>query len=164
LIEAIIFDMDGTLIHLPIDYDKLFEEFSKIMKTENIRPVTRTISKLDGKTKTKIFQIWDKTELAILTRITTIEEGISLYNRFAEKPKALVTMQGKAFVNRVLEQLGLTFDAIITRENGLDRTKQLKTAAQILGVKCENSLFVGNEETDQLAAKKAGCQFLRVKG
>ena len=49
MIEAVIFDLDGTLIDLPIDYSKLFEEFSKIMKTTIAHPITRAISKLIGR-------------------------------------------------------------------------------------------------------------------
>jgi len=43
LIEAIIFDLDGTSIHLPTEYEKLFQELSEIMKTVNVRPLTKTV-------------------------------------------------------------------------------------------------------------------------
>jgi beta-phosphoglucomutase-like phosphatase (HAD superfamily) len=57
LIESVIFDLDGTLINLPINYEKLFEEFSKTMKTANVRPLTKIIPKLDEKTKKKLFEV-----------------------------------------------------------------------------------------------------------
>lgn len=156
------FDLDDTLIHLPLDYDKLFQAFDRIMKTKNVRPLTKTISKLDEKTKREIFAVWDKAELAALAIISPIEEGIVLYKN-SKKPRALVTMQGRALVDRILERFNLTFDIILTREDSLDRVKQLKTAAQTLGVHLGNVLFVGNGESDKLAAKEVGCQFLEVK-
>jgi HAD superfamily hydrolase (TIGR01549 family) len=162
LIEAAVFDLDDTLIHLPLDYDKLFQAFDRIMKTKNVRPLTKTISKLDEKTKREIFAVWDKAELAALAIISPIEEGIVLYKN-SKKPRALVTMQGRALVDRILERFNLTFDIILTREDSLDRVKQLKTAAQTLGVHLGNVLFVGNGESDKLAAKEVGCQFLEVK-
>jgi phosphoglycolate phosphatase-like HAD superfamily hydrolase len=164
VIEAVIFDLDDTLIHLPIDYDALFQEFSKIMKTKNVRPLTRTISKLDGKIKKEILDIWDRAELAVLPKITPVKEGIAVYDKFSKKTKALVTMQGKALVNRILERFRFTFDAILTREDSLDRVKQLRAAAQTLNAHFENVLFVGNGEGDQAAAQEVRCQFLKVKG
>ena len=29
MIEAVIFDLDGTLVDIPINYERLFEEFKK---------------------------------------------------------------------------------------------------------------------------------------
>ena len=51
--EAVIFDLDGTLINLPIDYEKLFREFSEIAKIDDVHPITKIVSKLDEKTKKK---------------------------------------------------------------------------------------------------------------
>jgi len=163
LIKAVIFDLDGTLIHLPIDYEKLFQEFGKIMETADVRPLAKTISKLDEKTKKKIFEAWDNTELAALADATVNDEGISLYKKFSEKPRALVTMQGKALVQIMLERLGLSFNFVITREYCLNRVEQLKIAAAKLRAQLQNILFIGNIDDDFLAAKKVGCQFLRVE-
>jgi phosphoglycolate phosphatase-like HAD superfamily hydrolase len=162
LIKAVILDLDGTLVHLPINYDKLFHEFSKLMKIENLRPLAKTILKLDEETKKKVFDVWDKAELEALPNMKVNDEGIILYNKFSKKPKALVTMQGKTLVKSLLEHLALSFDFIITRENCLDRTKQLKVATDRLKIPTQNILFIGNTDDDLRAAKITGCQFLRV--
>ena len=158
-----IFDLDGTLIHLPIDYDKLFREFSKIMKTDNVRPLTKTMCKLDGKTRKLVFKTWDRAEAEALTGMITNDDGISLYKKYSEKPNALVTMQGKALVKTVLKRLGLSFNFVMTRENSLDRAEQLKTAAEKLKTPLSNILFIGNTDEDRLTAKTVSCQFLRVE-
>lgn len=163
MIEAVIFDLDGTLIHLPVDYERLFQEFSKIMETTDIRPLAEKIPKLDGKTKKKIFEVWDKAELAVSANVAGKDEGIAIYKKFSEEPKALVTLQGKALVQNVLEGLNLSFNFIVTREHCLDRIEQLKIAAEKLGTPLQNILFVGNTDGDFLAAKNVGCRFLRVK-
>ncbi|MEM3458322.1 MAG: HAD-IA family hydrolase [Candidatus Bathyarchaeia archaeon] len=163
MIKAVVFDLDGTLIHLPIDYEKLFKEFSKIMKTEEVRPLTEKISKLDEKTRKRVFEVWDRFELEALKNFTVSKKGIMLYQKFSKIPKALVTMQGKKLVENITEHLGLSFSFTITREDNLDRTKQLQKAAQMLENNPQNILFVGNTEEDYLAAKKFGCQFMRVK-
>lgn len=162
MIEAVIFDLDGTLIRLPVDYERLFQEFSKIMNTVNARPLTKTISRLDEETKKKVFEVWDEAELAALVGMTVNDEGIALYKKFPEKPKALVTMQGKALVRTVLERLGLSFNLVITREHCLDRAEQLKIAAEKLKTPFQNILFIGNTDDDSLTAKMVRCKFLRV--
>lgn len=163
MIRAVIFDLDGTLIYLPIDYEKLFQEFSKITKTEEMRPLTERISRLDEKIRKRVFDVWDRFELDALRNFTVNEEGVMLYQRFSKIPKALVTMQGKMLVENVTKRLGLPFDFEITREDSLDRAKQLQNAAQMLEARPQNILFIGNTDEDYLTAKKFGCQFLRVK-
>jgi len=162
LIKAVIFDLDGTLIHLPIDYERLFREFSKIVKIADVRPLAKTISKLDEKAKKKLFEVWDNAELAALTDATVNDEGIALYKKFSGKPKALVTMQGKALVQNILKRLGLSFNFVVTREHCLNRVEQLKIAAEKLRAPLRNILFIGNTDDDFLTAEKVGCGFLRV--
>ena len=163
MIEAVIFDLDGTLIQLPIDYEKLFQEFKKIIKINNLHPLVETVSKLDDRTRKEIFKVWDRTELAALAKMSINDEGIKIYKMFQQKPKALVTLQGKALVKAALERLELSFNVIFTREDSLNRVEQLKSVAQKLEMQIQSVLFVGNTENDFLAAKKVNCQFLRVK-
>lgn len=162
MIEAVIFDLDGTLIHLPINYEKLFQEIGKITKMSNVRPLKKVIAKLDEQTKKKVFDVWNKIEMEALANMKANQEGFAHYKNFLEKRKALVTMQGKPVVQIVLKRLGLSFNFIITREDSLNRTEQLKIAAEKLAVPKQNVLFIGNTNEDMLAAKTVGCQFMRV--
>jgi HAD superfamily hydrolase (TIGR01549 family) len=163
VIEAVIFDLDGTLIHLPVDYERLIREFEKVAHVESFHPLLEVVSKLDEATRVKVFKVWDLAELAAAPKTTVNNEGMNLYDSFAKKPKALVTMQGKALVAAMLEKLGLTFDVVLTREDSLSRTEQLKTASQKLNARLENVLFVGNSENDMVTAKQVMCQFQRMK-
>jgi len=162
LIKAVIFDLDGTLIHLPINYEKLFQEFSEIMNTTDIHPLAKKILKLNEKTKKKIFEVWEKAELAASISITVKDEGIAIYKKFLEEPRTLVTLQGKVLVQNVLERLDLSFNFVVTREDSLNRVEQLKIAAEKLKTPFQSILFVGNMDDDFHAAQKVGCRFLRV--
>ena len=162
MIKAVVFDLDGTLIHLPIDYERLFREFGRIMKTTEMRPLAKTIAKLNEKAKKEIFEVWDDAELAASANVTVNNEGFALYKKFSEKRKALVTLQGKTLVKNVRERLGLSFDFVVTREHCLNRIEQLRIAAKKLRIPFQNITFVGNTDDDFLAAKKVGCRFLRV--
>ena len=159
---AAVFDLDGTLICLPIDWEALFAEFGRIMRVDTVRPLVDTISQLDLKTRNEVFLAWDKTELAVFHNATPCGQGMHLYREFADKPKALVTLQGKAVVQQILKKFSLTFTFVITREDSLSRAVQLQTAIEKLGASPKDVLFVGNAESDQAAAKKVGCNFQKV--
>lgn len=97
---AVIFDLDGTLVKLPINYEALFDEFKRIIRTPEIHPIVDTIASLDGKTKETVFTAWDNAELAVLGNVTANVEGMNIYRQFADKTKALVTLQGKKWLKR----------------------------------------------------------------
>jgi len=162
MIKVVIFDLDGTLVHLPINYEKLFAEFRKIIGTSDLHPLAQKVSELDAETKKKIFDVWNNFEIEAVFNLRLNTEGIALYKKFSKKQKALVTMQGKPVVDIITGRLKLHFDAIITREETLNRSEQLKIVAQKLGVSLSNILFVGNTNEDSLAAEKVGCKFLEV--
>ncbi len=161
--SATVFDLDGTLACLPIDWEQLFEELKSIMHIDVVRPLVDVVSKADKKTRKEVFEAWDIAELAIFDRVTTCGEGMKLYDESKDRPKALVTLQGRKIVDIIMNRFGLSFDAIITREDDLSRIQQLRIASEKLKVPLEQILFIGNAETDEMAAKKVGCQFLRLK-
>lgn len=162
MIEAVIFDLDGTLIHLPLDYDKLFQEIRRILRTNNVRPLLKVLAMTKATERKQVFKVWDSIELETLPHVTLIDEGTKLYREYAQRPEALVTMQGTAFVQAALQKLELSFNAIATREDGLDRAKQLELVRRKLRVHFRSILFVGNKDYDQAAANAVKCQFRKV--
>ncbi len=162
MIAAVVFDLDGTLVDLPVDWEGLFAEFKVIMHVDNVRPVAETVSKVYAETRKQVFDVWDKAELAVSKKSMINEKGMSIYRQYADKPKALVTLQGKKAVEIIAVEFGLRFDVVVTREDSLSRSEQLLMAAEKLKVPLKDILFVGNADTDAEAAKKVGCQFLRV--
>jgi phosphoglycolate phosphatase-like HAD superfamily hydrolase len=163
VIRAVIFDLDGTLIDLPLDYEKLLGQFSRILRVSNVRPLTETVAGLDDEARRKIFKVWDGAELALVERIKLKDEGMALYRKYCPKPKALVTMQGKALVQAILGPLGLSFEFVLTREDSLDRVEQLQEAIKKLKADSGDVLFIGNTEGDLQATETIKCQFLRVE-
>jgi HAD superfamily hydrolase (TIGR01549 family) len=161
--KAAVFDLDGTLVNLPIDYRALYAEFRKIVGNKSIEPLTKTIGALNGALKRRVFETWTSAEFAILAKMTVVDEGMQIYERYLEIPKALVTMQGKKTVERILCTQGLSFQAIITREDSLDRTAQIMLALEKLRSKPGDVVVIGDRETDKIASEKIGCKFRMVK-
>lgn len=162
MIEGVIFDLDGTLIHLPINYKTLLKEFRRIMKTSKVKPLVQTIATLDQETRRKVDKVWTRAELEALPDLKIHNKGMKLYQKFSGKPLALVTMQSRRVVEEILRALKLSFDVVITREESLDRTKQIEVAVAKLGLKPKDVLMIGDRESDKTSSEKIGCQFLMV--
>ncbi|MCW4009801.1 MAG: HAD family hydrolase [Candidatus Bathyarchaeota archaeon] len=161
---AFIFDLDGTLVDLPINYWAMFADFKQIMGTEKVQPILETLPKItDFQTRKRLFDTWERYEMASVPKTIVHEGGIRVYRAHTDKPKALVTMQSRKAAKVLIDKFKLSFNAVITREDSVNRAEQLKMAAQKLNVPMQNILFVGNMDNDEQAAKAVGCQFLRVK-
>ena len=161
---AFIYDLDGTLIDLPINYSAMFADFKQIMGVQEVRPILKTVAEIkDPAIRKRVFDAWERYEMAVVQRTIFHEEGIRIYNAHTDRPKALVTMQSKKTAKTIIDKFKLEFKAIITREDSFSRAEQLKMAAVKLDVPLKNILFVGNMDNDAEAAKAAGCQFKRVK-
>lgn len=162
-IKVAIFDLDGTLVNLPIDYPSLYEEFRKITAFKNIEPITKTVTALNEALRGEVFEAWTRAEYAVLPKMTVIKNGMALYEHYSEIPKALVTMQGRKTAERILNVLNLSFSTVITREDSLDRTAQIRCALRKLKLKPEDAILIGDRETDKDAAREIGCKFRMVR-
>jgi phosphoglycolate phosphatase len=162
MINVVIFDLDGTIVNLPIDYKKLEKEIKKHTKTDDVKSILKTIASLDAEAKKEVFRVWDKLEAEAWKKATVNQNVIELFEKYHFERKALVTMQGEAIADEISKALNLRFNFIITREVSLDRFEQLVLAKEKLGVDFSRVLFVGNTEGDQKAAERANCQFLKV--
>jgi HAD superfamily hydrolase (TIGR01549 family) len=161
--KAIIFDLDGTLIDLPVNWEALFDRLKQIMHTENVRPLTITVAQTDPQTRKKVLAAWDEAELAVTKKVVENEKGMKIYHENVDKTKALVTMQGKKATDVILGLINLKFDSVITREDSLSREKQLSIALEKLKVPAQDSLFVGDADSDATAARKKGLKFQRIE-
>jgi phosphoglycolate phosphatase-like HAD superfamily hydrolase len=164
MINAVIFDLDGTLLDLPIDYPRMYEKFKLLMGVSEVRPLLKTVAQIkDPLVLQRVFDAWTGFELDIIDKTTVHEEGMRLYRQYADLPKGLVTMQGRETISKTLPKFNLSFEVIVTREDSFNRIEQLKAAAEKLGVAIGDVLFVGNMDNDENAAKELDCKFIRVK-
>ncbi|MDH5447436.1 MAG: HAD hydrolase-like protein [Candidatus Bathyarchaeota archaeon] len=162
MIYGVIFDLEETLVKLPIDYEPLYEEIKRALRISRVKPLTKTVKKLDGKSREKVYKLWECAELKALPNMSANEEGMKIYKKQCNKPVALVTMQGKTVVRKILDHFHLSFNVIVTREDEIDRVRQLRKAIDEIGLKPHSVLVVGDRDSDEDSAKQVGCKFLRV--
>jgi len=94
--------------------------------------------------------------------MTEDARGIRLYNVFCDKVRCLVTLQGRQVVERILEETGLSFDQVVTREDSLSRIEQIRMVIDRFGIDPKEVLFIGDKESDREAAERNGCLFMFV--
>ena len=162
MIDGVIFDLEGTLVKLPIDYEALYEEIKKELKLSRVKPLTKTVRTLDSKSRKTVYALWEHAELKALPTVSPNEEGIKIYEKHSNKPIALVTMQGKTVVRKILDHFDLSFNVIITREDEIDRASQIMKAIHELSLEPRRVLVVGDRHSDEIAAKQIGCNFVQV--
>jgi phosphoglycolate phosphatase-like HAD superfamily hydrolase len=166
----VVFDMDGTLISLPVEWDKVRAELRKLTGTSfQFNPFfldLQTIVAKDPLLLGPMLRTIDEYEARAVPGARLEEGAMGVLSAISRKAEiSLVTMQGRAACDSILERLGigLFFDSRFTREDSMDRTAQLKIALESIGAKEAEALFVGDRINDLRAARAAGVRFVMIR-
>ena len=171
MIKGIIFDLDETLIKLPVNYNKIQSELKILFNTtDNFSPLISTIiSKANNESELikKSFSIISKEELKAIESMQIIEGSLHIIKKIQSLKISifLVTMQSKDVVTKVFERMKLstnTFSKILTRDDIPDRLKQIKKILNVLTLNPQDVLVIGDRIHDMESAKKAGCPSILV--
>ncbi len=155
-IRAVLFDMDGTLVHTTYDWPAIRRQLGidhpSIIDGLNGLPLPER----DARWR-ELEEIEDQA-----TRGASVAEGATaLLDLLREHGMrtALVTNNTAKNAAELLERFGLRLDAVVTRDTGLHKPSgaPLAAAARRLGVRPEECLVVGDSEYDLEAARDAGC-------
>jgi len=170
MIKGIIFDLDGTLVKLPINYKVIFEKLRQLFDTNSeFKPLIPSIvdlSKGNEEILSKAFEIICDEEQKAVHDLEVIE-GASDVLRYFQKNHlslGLVTMQCKKAVEKVSTHLTeiSVFSSIITRDESYDREKQIKKSMNNLGLNPDEVMMIGDRIHDVESAVKAGCSSILV--
>ncbi len=168
-LKALITDMDGTLVDLGIDWDKLREKVRKEMGWDHpLKPLGESIARVarNEEEAKKAFSIVEEEEYKAAFNAKRDEELVKLLRSLREKgfKLALVTMQSLRSTKIVLTRLGVfeLFDVVVTRDVTVDRALQIQTAMRKLNIIQDEAVFIGDTPRDYEAAKKVGIKFISV--
>ena len=158
-----IFDLDGTLFAIPVDWSAVRRELSALLGVRmDGAPLFQTVSDRVAANPTlreKAFEVIDTQELKVVDSARPMAGATELlYALFEVAKLALVTMQGRTTANKVLSnhKLADLFEVVITREDSLDRAEQIRLALNRLGAKPATALFTGDRLNDVVCGRKAG--------
>ncbi|HME18935.1 MAG TPA: HAD-IA family hydrolase [Nitrososphaerales archaeon] len=167
--SAFVFDFDGTLFDLPVDWKAVRRDLYALtgvrMEEVSIFTVIEKLTSTDAPLRARLFVAIDAHESPAAERATPIAGALDLISRLAAESRvALITMQGKAACTRVLDRYEITdsFRLILTREDSLERSEQLRAAFRALGTRPSQGLFVGDKMSDLAAGKEVGAEVALV--
>jgi HAD superfamily hydrolase (TIGR01509 family) len=154
-LKCLIFDLDGTIVDVPYDWDKIKAE----LKTQG-RPILHYLHNLTEPEKSEKWKILEKYEDEA-TRKAELKQGmhelLDLLSKNGIK-KVVVTNNSRKNVVYLLSKFQLSFDYVISRESGLWKPSGapfLKVMKK-LGLKREECSVVGDSHFDVKAANEAG--------
>lgn len=184
-IEAVIFDFDGTLVNLLIDFRRMREEiielvgrylelrkkFLKLYVLELIEEVYKRIGKESpGKAKeflqralgiVREIELEAAEEAALLPGI---EEAFENLKKNGLKI-GIITRNCSEAVKLILDRTDLVYDVLLTRDE-VNKVKphpaHLREALRRLGTKPENTIMVGDHPLDIVAGKRVGLKTVAV--
>ena len=165
MIKGIIFDLDGTLVRLPIKYDKIFTKLQDLFNTQDeFKPLIQTIIKKannDSKIIKKAFDIICEEEVIAANNFEAVDGSIDTLNYFKNKNYSLclVTMQCMKAAKIVLDKMQVSklFSSVITRDISSDRSIQIKKSVDCLYFFPDEVMVVGDRIHDVVSAKQVGC-------
>lgn len=167
--EAVVYDLDGTLVHLDVDWDGAHREVVRALREQAIR--------VDGE---DLWTILDRSHAEGFSHI--VEETLADHERdgalratrlpVADElprsvPVGVCSLNAEAACHLALERHGLDshVDVVVGRDT-VDRYKPdpepLLHAVRRLEASPEHTLFVGDTERDALTAERAGVHFRSV--
>jgi HAD superfamily hydrolase (TIGR01549 family) len=165
MIKGIVFDLDGTLIQLPINYQKIQKNLKEFFNISNeLKPLISTIIKLSKNDQNKIktaFNLICKEEILASDNFKTMNNTLETLKFLKSKNLSLclVTMQCKDALEKVLQKLQISdlFDSVISRDESFDRQKQIELSLKNIVLEPSEVLVVGDRIHDIESAKKIGC-------
>ena len=165
MIKGIIFDLDGTLVRLPIKYDKIFTKLQNLFDTQDeFRPLIPTIIKKannDPKLIAKAFNIICEEEVIAANNFKAIDDSVNIINYFKSKNYSLclVTMQCMNAAKIILDKMQILelFSSIVTRDVLHERHLQIKKSIDVLSLSTNEIIMVGDRINDVKSAKQVGC-------
>jgi len=165
MIKGIVFDLDGTLIQLPIDYQKIQKNLKEFFNvSDDLKPLIPTIIKLSKNDQNKIktsFDLICKEEILVSKNFKIMDGTLETLNFFKSKnlTLCLVTMQCKDALEKILQKMKISdlFDSVISRDESFDRQKQIQLSLKNTLLEPSEVLVVGDRIHDIESAKKTGC-------
>lgn len=181
MIEAVLFDLDGTLIDTAPDMggalnNLLIEEGLSPLPLETIRPYVSqgglVLTQLGFSAHVTDDEIEPLRQRYLQHYRDIVADNSVLFNGFEEILQTLkdnqlawgiVTNKPEWLTTPLLEQLGLSSPVVIcgdTLEHRKPHPLPLQVAAKNLGIDCQKCIYVGDDERDIIAGRAANMKTL----
>ncbi|MFH1409469.1 MAG: HAD family hydrolase [Nanoarchaeota archaeon] len=171
-IKAILFDMDGVLIDTGPSWFHVFNlarvhfGFPEVdLKDWQERCWGLTLPAIKdtffpGITEERLLSSFESKMHLYFKHALPMPHSVNVINRLKKKFKiAVVTNGTKKMSDLLLPKLGITFDAVLTSDDGAEKPSPdlIIKACELLQVAPKDTVMIGDVPVDMEAAKAAGC-------
>jgi phosphoglycolate phosphatase len=165
--DAVVYDLDGTLVHLAVDWDTLRSDVRTLFEATSVPAADADLWTLLDRAGEA--GVRDAVEKAVADRELAgarESERLPAADELAglDIPAAVCSLNCEAACRSALDTHGLAdhVDAVVGRDSVAGRKPApgpLLAALEPLGVAPDRALFVGDSEGDAVAAERAGMAF-----
>ena len=170
MIELVIFDLDGTLVRLPVKYDFLRTKLKEKFNIEGeffIIPTIIEKTKGNEDLKKEAFEFICNEECNAINELEIYEGVVDVIKELHLKNKkiAMVTLQCERAATTILEIIGIRdlFSNILTRDDYTNRYEQIMNTMNKMEIKSNQTLIIGDRINDFKSAEKAGCKSIIIR-
>ena len=165
MVKTIIFDLDGTLVNLPIDYSIIRKNLQKFLHTnDELKPLIPSIiniCKNDEELIKKSFSIICEEEERSFNNLSIIQNSFELLQKLKNKKISIIlmTLQCRSIVEKIFIEYNLEqiFSYSITRNEDIDRFSQIKKIVNEKKIIPAETLVIGDKLQDVISAEKINC-------
>ncbi|MEM0083121.1 MAG: HAD-IA family hydrolase [Candidatus Nezhaarchaeales archaeon] len=162
--RVLISDLDGTLVYVPVNWSEVKEALARILRSEviSIFEVLRWAKAESENLYKELSELIEEYEISSMRGLRKLEGSMELLKRLKEFDVkiAIVTLQSERSLKRALEisDLAPYVDAYVTRDEELDRAKQIEIALKKLNAEVgrDTIIFMGDRPSDLEAGRRLG--------
>ncbi|MEM0026488.1 MAG: HAD hydrolase-like protein [Ignisphaera sp.] len=163
-VEAIVFDVDGTLALLPVDWGVVMNAIRR--ESCHANSFLGFVNKCHGtESFWRIHNFVSELELRAVENLIVLDNSPSIVSELCKSyVLGFVTMQGRVAGMQVLRRLGISDCAktFVSREDARNRIEQIAVAVKALSVSPSRALFIGDKVLDALAAYLNGLKAIVI--
>ena len=162
-IRGIIFDLDGTLVHLPIDWRRVLNTIEEMLGTK-IESLIGLYAEIWGtKTYEAVSRKVEEFEIESLDKMEILDDSPRLLKSLSTKYFiGLVTFQSRKVARKIIERIGIDEVMMATRDDSPTRADQISLVISSTTLNPRDFLVVGDRLNDVYSALRVGCNAVLV--
>ena len=162
-VQGIIFDLDGTLVELPVNWREVISSVENMLGIK-VRSLLELYPKIWGTEKYELVsRMVERFEMASLDGFRFLDDSPQLLRDLSSKYQlGLITFQGINVAKRITEMIGINGLLMATRDDAPTRIEQISRIVSATRYRFEDFLVVGDLLNDVYSALKVGCHAVLV--
>ncbi|WP_435193921.1 HAD family hydrolase [Natronomonas sp. EA1] len=160
-----VFDLDNTLVRLTVDWEQVAQEAAAALREEGVDPPHDLWGMLDVGDETGTRHVVEAVISAHEREGAHASERLPAADRLPEGPVGVCSLNCTDACHIALDRHDIEVDAVVGRDSGpweKPDPEPLLATIDALGGDPSEALFIGDSETDERCAERAGVAFLYV--